>query len=680
MAITTKYGISAGPQDPAQADLDVFYSLGFGAIKLLCGLHSPDAVAAYRNVGAYILQAQIYYPEIAAGRTPEQFVNDRRNAIAAMLDAGLGEFEILTEPNLSRQGFGAAWNTANGFNNWYLDALNRLKQIFPGARFGFPGLSPYPADFANDPAVNRPYRPVGDIDFLEACNDAVIASDFLCFHAYWENVEQMRDADAGNIGKGGLRFLRVYHERFPTKTLVVSEFCNNRPGIGEYAPDDAQWRVIGDEYAEFYTLCAQYPWVQAAFARTLRDPAYPDQAWLDNTLNQRRIIEGVKARPPLPEPAQLQLRWPTQFRRINQAYGMRQSDYLRYSGGWLHGGHEGVDIAAPEGSEIYSALDGTVVRSEASRGSYASGYGAYGEVIAVDSLVPGVGRVTLTYAHLRQRLVGQGAVVRAGDRLGLADQTGNAQGAHLHLSMRIAGIPLPAQIDYLNSGLYLNLDTAPPPPPPVPLGFPRVQYARTVVLLPPPAGLDYVEAALRATWTSNRYTVGGSSDDGGVGDLDRRRVIAVNPQQWNGDLQGWYAQYYPGIDTVPVYAVTPAALQALLGSLNLGLPPVWNGPNRGKPRDQYARAYLLLPPPRGLDWALAAARATWPKYRITIGGSADDGGIGALSKRRVVAINPNEWGGDLQAWYAQFYPGVEYIPVQARDPGDLARRLSQLYP
>ncbi len=680
MAITTKYGITIGPDTPTQTDLDVFYSLGFGAIKLLCGVHSPNTVTAFRGIGAVILQARIYYPEIADGRTPEQFVNARRDAIAAFIDAGLGDFEILNEPNLSREGYGRSWNSADGFNNWFLDALNRLKQVFPNARFGFPGLSPHPADYANDPAVNRPLRPVGDIDFLDACNDAVLAADYLCAHANWQNVEQMREVDSNGTGKGGLRFVRFYHERFPTMPIVMSEFCNNRPGIGDYAPDDAQWRVIGDEYAEFYTLCAQYPWVQAAFGRTLRDAAFPDQSWLTPDLEQRRIIEGVKARPPMTEPSQLKLRWPTQFRRINQDYGMRQNDYLRYSGGYLHGGHEGVDIAAPEGTDIYASLSGVVVRSEASRGNFAGGYGAYGEVIAVDSDVPGVGRVTLTYAHFNRRLVGQGAVVQAGQRLGLAGRTGNAQGAHLHLSMRIAGIPLYTQLDYLNGGLYLDYDTAPPPPPPPANGSPRVQYARTVVLLPPPAGLDYVEAALRATWDTHRYTVGGSSDDGGVGDLDRRRVIAVNPQQWNGDLQAWYSQHYAGVDYVPVFAATPSALQSLLGSLNLGLQPVWTGPNRGVPREQYYRAYILIPPPRGLDWAITAARVTWPKYRITIGGSSDDGGIGALQHRRVIAINPNEWGGDLQGWYALYYPGVEYVSVFARDTGELARELSKLYP
>lgn len=679
--ITLKYGVSFGPMQPTPGDLDAFRSLGFGAIKLLCGVHSPAAVPAFRDSGAYILQARVVYPQIATGRTAQQFVSDRGDAIGAFFRVGLGEFELLNEPNLSREGFGASWNSAAEFNAWFVEAVGRLKAIYPDVRLGFPALSPYPADLNNDPAVGRPLRPVGDVDFLEACSEAIQAADFLCVHAYWQNVEMMREIDPNNTGRGGLRFVRLYHERFPDKPISISEFCNDRPGIGAYAPDDAQWRVIGDEYAEFYTLCAQYEWIESVFARTLRDPAYPDQSWLTEDFQQRRIIEGVQARPLLPEPDALRLNWPTEFRRLNQTYGMRQADYARYSGGYLHGGHEGVDIAAPQGTDVYAALPGTVVRSEATRGNFANGYGAYGEVIAIDSDVPSVGRVTLTYAHLSRRLVERGMAVRTGDRLGLAGQTGNAQGAHLHLSMRIANIPLYAQLDYLNPAFYLDYDSAPPPSPPPPLGSPRVQYARTVVLLPPPAGLDFVEAVLRATWDRNRYTVGGSSDDGGVGDLDRRRVIAINPAQWDGDLQAWYAQNYPGIDYLPINAATPPAVQAVLSSLNLGLPAPYQGPNRGQPRTQYQRAYILIPPTRGWDWAVAAARATWAKYRITIGGSADDGGVGMLNSRRVIAINPTEWGGgDLRAWYAQNYPGVEYIPLVASDTGQLMRALTQLYP
>ena len=72
-------------------------------------------------------------------------------------------------------------------------------------------------------------------------------------------------------------------------------------------------------------------------------------------------------------------------------------------------------------------------------------------------------------------------------------------------------------------------------------------------------------------------------------------------------------------------------------------PPDPDPPLRGRPRDDYARTYLLLPPEAGEAWAAAAVDATWDAKRWTIGGSADDAGIGWLSTKRVIVINPQAW-------------------------------------
>ena len=86
---------------------------------------------------------------------------------------------------------------------------------------------------------------------------------------------------------------------------------------------------------------------------------------------------------------------------------------------------------------------------------------------------------------------------------------------------------------------------------------------------------------------------------------------------------------------------------------------------RGQPRSQYQRAYVLLPPSAGVEWVLELIEnGGWEQARYTIGGSADDAGIGDLDVRRVIAINPNEWG-DLQEFYASYYPGVEYGWIEA---------------
>lgn len=52
----------------------------------------------------------------------------------------------------------------------------------------------------------------------------------------------------------------------------------------------------------------------------------------------------------------------------------------------------------------------------------------------------------------------------------------------------------------------------------------------------------------------------------------------------------------------------------------------------GGPRVQYERTYVLLPQSAGPEWANAVINATWKGHRYTIGSSADDAGIGDLSK------------------------------------------------
>ena len=688
MKITDKLGINAQRGEVTAADLEAFQSAGFHAVRFQCGGgHTPTTVLAYRSRGARILHARIHVDDMnVVTRSAENFTTGRSAHVQNMLAAGVGAFEIHTQPNTARHGFGLSWSTPLEFADWFMDAIGRLRVAIGAdrARFGFPALAPGLADFEPDAtAGGRATRPWSDVDFLELCRPAIEAADFLAVITHWNSAETMRALDEENNGQGGLRFLRHYHERFPEKPIVVSRYSNQRNDLGDKGPDAPQWREIGEEYAEFLTLCCQYEWIEAVYGHTLRDPShFQTESWMTADASKRRVFEGVNTRPRLPSKSQISLRWPTQFKQVNQIYGVRQLDYARFSAGYLKGGHEGIDLAAPTGSEIYVCLRGVVSRSEATRGAAPNGYGNYGEVVSVASDVPGVGRVMLTYAHFSQRQVRTGDIVQAGQRLGLAGDTGNAQGAHLHLSMRIYGVSIYAQLDYMNPGLYLDYDTAPDALPPPLKGAPRMQYPRSYILIPPPAGLEWVEAVLRATWDKQRFTVGGSADDAGLGDLDRRRVIAINSESWPGDLRLWYQTNYPGVDYIPVSAANPAALDVVLRGMGLGEgPPTSAGPQRGLPLSQYNRAYLLLPPGRGSDWAIAAARATWPRYRLTIGGSADDAGVGTLDVRHVIAVNPSEWGGgNLRDWYNLHYPGVGYQEVVVRTASELSSTLAQLFP
>ncbi len=96
------------------------------------------------------------------------------------------------------------------------------------------------------------------------------------------------------------------------------------------------------------------------------------------------------------------------------------------------------------------------------------------------------------------------------------------------------------------------------------------------------------------------------------------------------------------------------------------------------PRVDYDRIYILLPPDAGAAWFQAVADSgIWERYRWTVGGSADDAGTGPAS-RRVIAVNPQSWPSDLEAFFRRYYPGVNYDVIAAATPADLARVLRAL--
>jgi murein DD-endopeptidase MepM/ murein hydrolase activator NlpD len=97
--------------------------------------------------------------------------------------------------------------------------------------------------------------------------------------------------------------------------------------------------------------------------------------------------------------------------------------------------HNGTDIAAPCGSEVYASQSGTVVESS---DGWNGGYGNY-IIIAHKN-----GSYTL-YGHLNLRIVNIGDEVEKGELIGYVGNTGytiGATGCHLHFEVRGSSNPL----------------------------------------------------------------------------------------------------------------------------------------------------------------------------------------------------------------------------------------------
>lgn len=108
--------------------------------------------------------------------------------------------------------------------------------------------------------------------------------------------------------------------------------------------------------------------------------------------------------------------WPSTVRYISQYFGIR---------------HNAVDIAGAQGSPLYAAKAGTVIKSQC---GYNYGYGCH---VIIDH---GNGIHTL-YGHAKEGslYVVVGDVVEQGQTIALMGSTGNSSGPHVHFEVRVNG-------------------------------------------------------------------------------------------------------------------------------------------------------------------------------------------------------------------------------------------------
>jgi lipoprotein NlpD len=113
-----------------------------------------------------------------------------------------------------------------------------------------------------------------------------------------------------------------------------------------------------------------------------------------------------------PAPGEPQLAWPLRGVLYGR-FGVRGAQR-----------HDGIDIAAPEGTPVLAAADGAVI--------YAGEQAGYGAVV----ILKHEGGLVTLYAHNSRLLVSQGARVRRGQPIARVGQTGRTTGPHLHFEVR----------------------------------------------------------------------------------------------------------------------------------------------------------------------------------------------------------------------------------------------------
>ena len=142
-----------------------------------------------------------------------------------------------------------------------------------------------------------------------------------------------------------------------------------------------------------------------------------DRLWIPGA---RRVLSVPKNSPPLSSKKTHKTR-PRKGILIWPAKGTLTSGFGKRNGRK----HEGIDIAGPKGTAIYSAAAGEVVFS---------GWGptGYGKMV----IVKHAHHLTTVYAHNSKILVKKGAHVKQGQQISLMGSTGRSTGSHLHFEVR----------------------------------------------------------------------------------------------------------------------------------------------------------------------------------------------------------------------------------------------------
>jgi len=248
-----------------QADLDMVRVAKIEAIKFL-SFTDPIEAERVREISPDIfIVVRLYSWELDSGemQTPIDFVEKRSHEIRGWLAQGVRHFEITNEPNLLCVKYGL-FCSPEGFCIWFERVLNLLREQFPEARFGFPGLSP----------------PLDDLAWLNGCSSAIEKADWLGFHTYWHTWDDFaywskRDEE--------------YHARFPDKMIIVTEFSNQTLG--------PEGEAI-EQYLEFYRRLRGVPYIKAAmsFIQSSPDPRWAKEAWRHEDGTFKPIVEALGTR------------------------------------------------------------------------------------------------------------------------------------------------------------------------------------------------------------------------------------------------------------------------------------------------------------------------------------------------------------------------------------------------
>lgn len=249
----------------------------------------------------------------------------------------------------------------------------------------------------------------GRTGYLDVLLDA---ADFREFVSRWQFVSRLVAADS--------ELLDAYVAQAERYRRLHGELTAEQTRLGSFIRQvDSRRREVAAREQAKRTLLQRLQAERTAFERMVRELE-------ENSREIEALVRRAQASPAVPAPVRRIGRFLMPARGVlTSGYGVRTHPIFR-----IRRMHTGIDIAAPRGSPVVAAADGTVI--------YAGWFGGYGKIVLIDH---GAGVSTL-YGHLSATLVRAGQRVRRGQRIGLVGSTGYSTGPHVHFEVRINGRPV----------------------------------------------------------------------------------------------------------------------------------------------------------------------------------------------------------------------------------------------
>lgn len=261
------------------------------------------------------------------------------------------------------------------------------------------------------PSIDTPQVPVVDED-LQSTLEETVHPSIVMPELDAESLEGAIAVDADKLEWARQKLLgRQLEERLASEqaAAIAAEATEATEEMDKAAEEDETKTADANESSTLGAIADAVPrWVATSMPLSVTFPDFSIQDFLNLPL--RLPGNGnIRAMFPLPIPAS-----------ITSLFGWRQHPLL---GEWRL--HQGIDLAAPEGTPVLAAFSGTVKAAEV--------MGGYGITVILEH---SDGTQETLYAHLSQILVEPGDWVEQGTALGRVGSTGSSTGPHLHFELR----------------------------------------------------------------------------------------------------------------------------------------------------------------------------------------------------------------------------------------------------